>query len=50
MDESGSFGDAWDGAETRTLPRAIRIAIGTTVNGQAQTLPPLTVSLPVGAP
>ena len=49
MDESGSFGDSWDGAESKTLPRAVRIALGTTLNGQAQTLPPLTVSLQVGS-
>jgi general secretion pathway protein J len=49
MDESGNFQDAWDGTEAKTLPRAVRIALGTTLNGQAQTLPPLTVSLPVGA-
>jgi type II secretory pathway pseudopilin PulG len=50
MDESGSFGDTWDGEQTKALPRAVRIALGTTLNGVAQTLPPLTVSLQVGAP
>ncbi len=50
MDESGSFADTWDGEQTKALPRAVRIALGTTLNGLAQTLPPLTVSLQVGAP
>jgi prepilin-type N-terminal cleavage/methylation domain-containing protein len=50
MDESGGFGDTWDGEQTKALPRAVRIALGTTLNGVAQTLPPLTVSLQVGAP
>src|SRR5207244_1451485 len=45
MDESGSFRDAWDGAQDKTLPRAVRITVSTTLNGQTQTLPPLTVSL-----
>src|SRR5881628_3399427 len=48
MDESGNFRDTWDGAQDKTLPRAVRITVSTTLNGQTQTLPPLTVSLRVG--
>src|SRR5439155_575148 len=47
MDESGNFRDTWDGAQDKTLPRAVRITVSTTVNGATQTLPPLTVSLRV---
>jgi prepilin-type N-terminal cleavage/methylation domain-containing protein len=49
MDENGAFQDEWDGAQTKTLPRAVRISIGTALNGQTETLPTLTLSLPVGA-
>jgi len=48
MDESGNWSDGWD-AE-RTLPRAIAISVGITLNGRAETLPPTTVSLRVTAP
>ena len=48
MDASGRFGDAWDGEQDKTMPRAVRITLGTTLNGQTQKLPPLTVPLLVG--
>ena len=47
MDESGAWYDTWDGKDKST-PRAVRITLGTTINGRAETLPPLTVSLRVG--
>jgi general secretion pathway protein J len=47
LDESGSWQDAWDG--TNAMPRAVRITLGATLNGRSERLPPLTVSLRVGA-
>jgi len=49
MDESGAWQDAWDGANDKTTPRAVRITLGTTLNGRTERLPPLTVSLRVRA-
>ncbi len=48
MDASGSWLDAWDGQAAKAAPRAVRIAVGTTLGGREQSLPPLTVSLRVG--
>jgi prepilin-type N-terminal cleavage/methylation domain-containing protein len=50
MDESGSWQDAWDGANDKTTPRAVRITLGTALNGRTELLPPLTVSLRVLTP
>ena len=47
LDESGSWQDAWE-ARDKGTPRAVRITLGTTINGREETLPPLTVSLRVG--
>ncbi len=47
MDESGAWQDAWDGKDKGT-PRAVRIMLGTMINGRNETLPALTVSLRVG--
>src|SRR2546425_1425383 len=49
MDESGAWQDAWDGANDKATPRAVRITLGTTLNGRTERLPPLTVSLRVRA-
>jgi general secretion pathway protein J len=48
MDENGAWLDAWDGRNDNAAPRAVRITVGTTLDGRTQTLPPLTVSLRVG--
>ncbi len=48
MDASGSWLDAWDGQTDAAAPRALRITVGTAINGQRQTLLPLTISLRVG--
>ncbi|HEY3100022.1 MAG TPA: prepilin-type N-terminal cleavage/methylation domain-containing protein [Methylomirabilota bacterium] len=37
--------DTWDGQDQKAIPRAISLTIGTTLNGKAQTLPPITVTL-----
>jgi prepilin-type N-terminal cleavage/methylation domain-containing protein len=48
MDENGAWVDAWDGQKDNAAPKAVRITVGTTLNGQTRTLPPLTVPLRVG--
>lgn len=47
LDESGAWQDTWDGRD-KVLPRAVRITLGTTMDGRQETLPPLTVSLRAG--
>jgi general secretion pathway protein J len=49
LDDSGSWQDAWDARNENHLPRAVRISLGTLVNGTPRQLPPLTISLRVGA-
>lgn len=48
MDETGSWQETWEPDKDKGLPRAIRITVGTTLNGRTQTLPPITVSLRTG--
>jgi hypothetical protein len=50
MDEGGTWRDAWDGEEEQAMPRAVRLTLGVTLNGRAQTLPPITVSLRTSPP
>lgn len=45
LTEDGQWIDTWDGQETKTVPRAIQLRLGVTVNARAQTLPPLTVTV-----
>jgi prepilin-type N-terminal cleavage/methylation domain-containing protein len=45
LTEEGNWVDTWDGQEARTIPRAIQLRMGVTVNGRAQALPPITVSV-----
>jgi len=49
LDESG-WQDAWDGAEAKATPRAVRVTVATTLNGRREELPPLTVSLRTAPP
>jgi general secretion pathway protein J len=49
LDEAGTWSDTWEPPD-QTLPRAIRITLGAQVNGRAETLPPLTVSLRIAGP
>jgi len=44
LDDSG-WKDRWDGVEAKATPRAVRIAVATTLNGRTEELPPLTVTL-----
>jgi general secretion pathway protein J len=45
LNEEGAWVDAWDGQETKTIPRGVQLRLGVTLNGRAQALPPITVSL-----
>jgi len=49
LDDSG-WKDSWDGAEAKATPRAVRITVATSLNGRAEELPPLTVSLRTAPP
>jgi hypothetical protein len=48
--DEGGWKDSWDGAQAKATPRAVRIAVGTTLNGRLTELPPLTVSLRIAPP
>ena len=45
QNDDGEWGDTWDGQDQKAIPRAISLTIGTTLNGKAQKLPPITVTL-----
>jgi general secretion pathway protein J len=45
LNEDGAWVDVWDGQDAKTIPRAVRLALGITLNGREQTLPPVTVTL-----
>src|SRR5262245_32733927 len=49
LDEGGTWQNTWDTEAAKKLPRAIRISVGGTVGGRAETLPPITVSIRVGS-
>src|SRR5262245_33937521 len=49
LDEGGTWQSSWDTEATKKLPRAIRISVGGTIDGRAETLPPITVSIRVGS-
>jgi general secretion pathway protein J len=50
LDEGGGWKDAWDGAESKATPKAVRISVGTNLNGRTEELPPITVSLRIAPP
>ena len=50
LDEGGGWKDTWDGAEAKATPKAVKITVATTLNGRAEELPPITVSLRVAPP
>ena len=45
LGDEGDWVDAWNGQDARTIPRAIQLRLGVTLNGRVQELPPLTVSV-----
>lgn len=47
LDDQGEWHETWDADSEKTMPRGVRITLGTDVGGRAQTLPATTVSLRV---
>lgn len=45
QNEEGDWVDAWDGQELKAIPRGVQLRLGATINGRAQTLPPISVTL-----
>ena len=45
QNDDGEWVNTWDGQDLKVIPRAISLTIGTTLNGKAQTLPPIAVTL-----
>jgi general secretion pathway protein J len=45
LTDDGDWVETWDGQDARTIPRSVQLRLGLTVNGRAQALPPLSVSL-----
>ena len=50
LDKDGAWQTAWDPAESKSLPRAIRLSMTSNIGGRTEALPPLTISLHVGTP
>jgi general secretion pathway protein J len=47
LDAAGTWREEWDGDPERTLPRAVRLSVGTETDGRAEALPPMTITLRV---
>ena len=45
LDEDGNWVDAWNGQDSKTIPRAVQLRLAVTLNGRTQTMPPMTVTL-----
>ena len=45
LNEDGTWVDSWNGQDTKTIPQAIQLRLGVTLNGRVQTMPPMTVTL-----
>jgi general secretion pathway protein J len=45
MDPGGGWKEEWDAETDETIPRAVKITVGTATGTRAYTLPPLTVTL-----
>jgi general secretion pathway protein J len=45
LNEDGTWVDTWNGQDTKTIPQAVQLRLGVTLNGRAQTMPPMTVTL-----
>lgn len=50
LQPDGGWTDSWDGAAEKSLPKAVEIRLTATLGGRAETLPPLTISVPARAP
>jgi hypothetical protein len=45
LTEDGSWVDTWNGDDAKTIPQAVQLRLGVTLNGRAQTMPAMTVTL-----
>jgi general secretion pathway protein J len=45
LTEDGSWVDTWNGEDAKTIPQAVQLRLGVTLNRRAQTMPPMTVTL-----
>lgn len=45
LSEEGEWLDTWSGQDAKTVPRAIQLRLGVTLQGRPQPLPPLTVTV-----
>jgi hypothetical protein len=45
LSEDGQWVDTWDGQEAKTVPRAIQLRLGVNMNGRAQEMPPISVTV-----
>lgn len=50
LNSSGAWQPTWDAEAEQGLPRAVQVTLAATRGGRTETLPPLTVTLRVGAP
>jgi general secretion pathway protein J len=48
--DEGAWRDSWDAGESKSMPRAVKVALGARLNGRSEELPPLTVSLRTTVP
>ena len=49
LDQGGTWQERWESGGDRLMPGAVRLTLGTRVNGRPETLPPITVAFRVGA-
>jgi general secretion pathway protein J len=45
LNEDGNWVDSWNGQDAKTIPQAVQLRLGVTLNGRPQTMPPMTVTL-----
>ena len=50
LQPDGGWTESWDGAAEKGLPKAVAIKLTATLGGRAETLPPLTISIPARMP
>jgi prepilin-type N-terminal cleavage/methylation domain-containing protein len=49
MDQGGAWQERWESGGDRAMPRAVRLTLGTRINGRPEPLPAITVAFRVGA-
>ena len=45
LNEDGAWVDTWNGQDLKTIPQAVQLKVGVTLNGRTQTMQPMTVTL-----